>query len=257
MNNSILAQQAIDLMGHIPTQGMLSDELPVHTNVAYFASNGANSHALATEGLSCSEIRKLVRQYRNGIATEEQEQLALIASRHILAEIQNSNAKHVALYQANDGELATHRLIDILWQEGVTTYLPRLHPFRDGHLIFLKFDSNSVLEANQYGIMEPKLDVTQLMPAYKLDVILTPLVAFDIQGNRIGMGGGYYDRCLGALTPEALAMGTPEFQAPTPPIAIGFAHDCQEVSIIPIQSWDIPLAMVITPTRRIKPQLKA
>lgn len=241
-------------MGHIANPEPIKPEADLNTNVAYFASNGANSHALASENLSRDEIRRLIRQCRNNIPSEEQEQLALIASRHILAEIQACNAKHVALYQANDGELSTNRLIETLWQEGVKTYLPRLHPFSPAQLIFLHFDCHTQLEANQYGIMEPKLDVTQLIPAFKLDVILTPLVAFDTYGNRIGMGGGYYDRCLGALTPDALAMSTPEFQAMTPPLAIGFAHDCQEVSLVPTESWDMPLAMIITPTRRISPQ---
>jgi 5-formyltetrahydrofolate cyclo-ligase len=255
MNHNAQAQQAIDLMGRVANSTPVMAASDPLSNVAYFSSSAANSQALDTADLSRNEIRKLVRQSRNGIEQDEQEQLALIASRHILAEIQASNAKHVALYRANDGELATDKLIETLWQEGVTTYLPRLHPFREGQLIFLHYDKQTQLEANQFGILEPKLDVTQLMPAFKLDVILTPLVAFDIHGNRIGMGGGYYDRCLGALTPQALAFGPPAFQALTPPIAIGFAHDCQQVSHIPVEAWDIPLAMIITPTRRITAQL--
>ncbi len=52
------------------------------------------------------------------------------------------------------------------------------------------------MTTNRYQIHEPKLDVRRVKPIAELDVICTPLVAFDNNGQRLGMGGGYYDRTL-------------------------------------------------------------
>ena len=95
---------------------------------------------------------------------------------------------------------------------------------------------------NRYGIKEPvraKDQSTKSLTtclAQDLDIIFTPLVAFDSVGNRIGMGGGYYDRVL-----------APWFTEQTGPYPIGLAHDCQHLNSLPIQAWDVPLPEIITP----------
>ncbi|MGL4515240.1 MAG: 5-formyltetrahydrofolate cyclo-ligase, partial [Shewanella sp.] len=60
---------------------------------------------------------------------------------------------------------------------------------------------------------------------------------FDIRGNRMGMGGGYYDRTL--------ANGQDNGQ----PLPMGYAHDCQQVPNLPCEHWDVPLPVIITPSR--------
>lgn len=72
---------------------------------------------------------------------------------------------------------------------------------------------------------------------HQLDVVITPLVAFDITGNRMGMGGGYYDRTLA------------NWRTDQRPLPIGYAHDCQQVDKLAKQHWDIPLPYIITPTQ--------
>jgi 5-formyltetrahydrofolate cyclo-ligase len=91
---------------------------------------------------------------------------------------------------------------------------------------------------NRYSIAEPKLNQTQIIPVSKLDLICTPLVAFDTTGHRLGMGGGYYDRTL-----------EPWFQTKQGPKPIGLAHDCQQVDRLPIASWDVPLPKIVTPSQ--------
>ena len=66
-----------------------------------------------------------------------------------------------------------------------------------------------------------------------------PLVAFDKQGNRLGMGGGFYDRTLARLHEQ-------NWQKPQ---LIGLAHECQKVDALPIESWDVPLKTIITPDK--------
>ena len=94
------------------------------------------------------------------------------------------------------------------------------------------------MTTNRYAIFEPKLNCSQICPLPELDFLLMPLVAFDEQGNRLGMGGGYYDRTLAKHYAEKRAK----------PKLIGLAHDCQKVESLPIEAWDVPLQQILTPT---------
>lgn len=192
----------------------------------------------ATE--SRKAIRAQIRSARRSISESEQSSYAEQASHSMLAELIQLKAKHVALYLTNDGELGTRRLIEMLWQRGVQVYLPRLHPFSKGNLLFLAYTSSTPLVQNTLKIWEPKLDITQLISPHQLDVVVTPLVAFDLAGNRMGMGGGFYDRSLANWS----LIGKP--------YPIGFAHDCQQVAALPCEHWDVPLPMLVTPTRVLK-----
>ncbi|MGL4475398.1 MAG: 5-formyltetrahydrofolate cyclo-ligase [Shewanella sp.] len=142
--------------------------------------------------------------------------------------------KRIALYHTLGSELNTLPLIDLLRQylPECELYLPRLHPFCAGHLLFLRYSKESKMTRNQFGIAEPKLDCREVMAASKLDIILTPLVGFDRQGQRMGMGGGYYDRTL--VNSQA--------------ITIGFAHQVQQVESLPVEVWDQGLDYVVTPS---------
>ncbi|MBL4941364.1 MAG: 5-formyltetrahydrofolate cyclo-ligase [Colwellia sp.] len=166
-------------------------------------------------------------------------------------------AKHIALYLANNGELDLQPFIQWCWQQNKQLYLPVVHPFAKGHLLFLSYLPNSTMVINRYNIKEPKLDVRAIIPVQQLDIILTPLVAFDSTGARIGMGGGYYDRTLAKWYEHYLQgkshQGKKDFQNKQFPLSpIGIAHDCQQITKVPHEAWDIPLPKIITPTRVIK-----
>lgn len=109
-----------------------------------------------------------------------------------------------------------------------------LHPFSPGNLLFLHYHPQSQLIVNRLKIREPKLDVRDVLPLAELDVLVTPLVAFDVSGQRLGMGGGFYDRTLQNWQQYRLQ-------------PVGYAHDCQQVDSLPSEEWDIPLPAVITP----------
>ncbi|WP_299005335.1 5-formyltetrahydrofolate cyclo-ligase [uncultured Shewanella sp.] len=188
---------------------------------------------------SSSDIRKTIRRRRRAISFDRQQAMSLKASQLILMQAPMLTAKHVALYLSQDGELDTKPLIEALWQKGIQIYLPRLHPFCSGHLLFLHFHENTPLLPNRFGILEPALHVTNVMPIENLDVMVTPLVAFDVNGQRVGMGGGYYDRTLA------------HWRERNKPVPIGYAHDCQQVSHIEAQPWDMPLPYIVTPTKVI------
>ncbi|MCG9785718.1 5-formyltetrahydrofolate cyclo-ligase [Vibrio mediterranei] len=184
------------------------------------------------------QIRTLVRSRRQSINQEQQ----VIHANNLMTRVGElsvlSTTRKVALYLATDGELDTLPTIQWFWQQGIETYLPVIHPFSKGQLLFLRYAQDTPLVLNQYKILEPKLNQQAICPVSELDIIFTPLVAFDDSGQRLGMGGGYYDRTLAPWENSDLG-----------PTAIGLAHDCQQVDTLPSESWDIPLTTIVTPSK--------
>lgn len=183
------------------------------------------------------QLRKLIRQRRQQLSPEQQQQAANNLVSQALALPALSSSQHIALYLANDSELDTFPLIQTLWQQGKQLYLPVLHPFAAGYLLFVRYDQDTLLYPNRFGIPEPLAQCHRLLPVNQLDIILTPLVAFDLKGNRLGMGGGFYDRTLSQLPAKSRSQ------------VIGLAHSCQQVDAVPTDSWDVPLQRIITPAK--------
>jgi 5-formyltetrahydrofolate cyclo-ligase len=148
-----------------------------------------------------------------------------------------------AFYLDNDGEISTLPTITYCQQNHITTLLPVMHSFNKGYLNFQLYDVDSHMVENNFAILEPKLNALHTIPLSEIDFIFMPLVAFDRQGNRLGMGGGFYDRTLCQV--HTLI---------NKPKLIGLAHDCQLLAELPKQSWDIPLDLIIPPTKIITPK---
>ena len=91
------------------------------------------------------------------------------------------------------------------------------------------------MRRGDFGIQEPAGG--PIRAARNLDIILTPLVAFDSAGNRIGMGGGYYDRTFAFLKRRTTWRK---------PKLIGIAFGLQEVDAVPVDTWDVPLDGILT-----------
>jgi 5-formyltetrahydrofolate cyclo-ligase len=145
-------------------------------------------------------------------------------------------AETIACYIANDGEINPQKIIEYCWAQEKCVLLPVLHPFSKGHLLFVEYHATSPTRKNLYGIDEPIVTSTNIHTLDKIELILTPLVAFDASGNRLGMGGGYYDRTLAPIHRDSLSTGL-----------IGLAHTCQQTANLLTDSWDIPLHGIATP----------
>lgn len=194
-------------------------------------------------------IRQQVRKLRNALSQEQQRQAAQQLAGQMLQLPQVMDATAIALYLSNDAELDTKPLIQALWDAGKHIYLPLLHPFVPGYLIFQRYQEDTPMKLNQFKIPEPVLNCAELLPVAALDIICTPLVAFDAQGNRLGMGGGFYDRTLSQITSEQPAQ---QVNAKPKTTLIGLAHHCQQVAQIPVEVWDIPLPLIVTPTQVLR-----
>lgn len=104
-------------------------------------------------------------------------------------------------------------------------------------LLFAPFEPGCRMRANKFGILEPLCEQKHLLKPRQIDLMLLPLVAFDGTGNRLGMGGGFYDRSLAHLRHR---------QHARKPYLIGLAHECQKTGEISAESWDIPLDAIVT-----------
>lgn len=182
-------------------------------------------------------IRQSIRRCRRQLTPQQQEQAVRLVCRHLDNIERVNHAKHIAVFLSFDGEINTQPIIERFWEQGKQVYLPVLHPFSPGNLLFLNYTPQTELVDHAFGLRQPKLDVTQVIPVAELDIIFTPLVAFDAHGNRLGMGSGYYDRTLKGWQQKNI-------------YPIGLAHDCQQVDKIENEAWDIPLPEIITPSKR-------
>lgn len=179
-----------------------------------------------------------MRRRRRGLSSQQQRQAAIGLGKHLHYGREFRRARRVALYLANDGEINPIPTIQALWKRGVGVYLPVLHPLYKGKLVFVRFDRDSAMQPNRYGIAEPVYQHGHAIAARFLDVIALPLVAFDEQGQRLGMGGGYYDRTLAFTRSQGKR-----------PYLIGCAHECQKFDALPAADWDIPLNAIATDRR--------
>lgn len=109
--------------------------------------------------LSRQHIRQQIRDRRRALSPEQQRLFAQQAAERMMARPPVVLAHNVALFLSFDGELDTQPLIDQLWRAGKRVYLPVLHPFSPGNLLFLHYHPQSQLIVNRLKIREPKLDV--------------------------------------------------------------------------------------------------
>lgn len=192
-------------------------------------------------------LRRQLRQQRRALSPSQQKHASqrLVQRLRQLPEVQR--ARHVALYLPNDGEIDPTPLLAWLKYRNAQAYLPVLKPLAENSLWFVHYHPGTPMITNRFGIPEPSTrhaaHHSRRRPVWALDVILLPLVGFDANGERLGMGGGFYDRTLARLQ-----NGGPR------PRLIGVAHDCQGVERLPTAPWDIPLDAIVSDTRLITPE---
>lgn len=143
-------------------------------------------------------------------------------------------ARRFAAYLSNDGEPDLGLLIYCSSLMGKRAYMPALH---GESLWFLPFSARSQMVENQFGIAEPACHPDERLKPYALDLALVPLVAFDASGSRLGMGGGYYDRCFAYLNYRS------RWRRPR---LLGVAFEFQRTDEVPSRPWDVRLDGVIS-----------
>jgi 5-formyltetrahydrofolate cyclo-ligase len=190
-----------------------------------------------TNGVPASELRRNLRARRVRLTPEEQRAAAAGLARRVSATHAFQTSRRIACYFPNDGEIDPTPLMQTIWSRRKVCYLPVLSRLSHDRLWFAPVWPDTAFAPNKFGIPEPLAPARSFVRAAQLDLILAPLVGFDAQGNRLGMGGGYYDRSL------AFLRGRRRWRKPR---LLGVAHECQRVDKLVANPWDIPLDGVIT-----------
>lgn len=183
------------------------------------------------------KLRAQIRRARRALSPSEQTTAASMLAAHLVRHPWLRRARHIALYLAADGEIDPMPMMLRLLRSGKHCYLPVLSKQIHDKLWFAPVTPNTRYTVNRFGIHEPVVHARQYRRALGLDLILMPLVAFDHAGNRLGMGGGFYDRSLGFLQ-HRTAWHRPRL--------IGLAHALQRTDHLDANPWDIPLDAVAT-----------
>ena len=180
-------------------------------------------------------ISSKARAERRALAPAERS----AADRAIAARIRSLDvfrrARRIAVFMAFDGEPALDGLIEDAARAGKQVYAPVI---TRRAMTFARLDLRARLGTNFFGILEP--DPARRIDPRRLDLVLTPLVAFDERGTRIGVGRGYYDRCFRFLHAR---------RAWHRPKLLGVAYELQHVHAIPPEPWDVPLWGAVTEVR--------
>lgn len=120
------------------------------------------------------------------------------------------------------------------YADNIKLSLPVVVSKKTSHMVFKEFSSNRDLEMGKYGIMNPNMNCKIVCP----HIMITPLVCFDSELNRIGWGKGFYDRAIASL------------RKTDPVISIGVAYKIQKTNLtIPVNEFDTPLDIIITEDR--------
>ena len=184
-------------------------------------------------------LRKQIRQARRRLTPTQQKAAAGDLLTQLKTVPEFHAAKRTGMYIANDGEIDLGDTMKWCWEQARRCYVPMIRQHNPGILLFAEVTENTCFVPNRFNIPEPCVTKDEMVSAEQLDLVLLPLVGFDMQGNRIGMGGGFYDTTFEFVTSAGDAG----------PTLIGIAHELQQVLSIDAESWDVPLSMVVTDSR--------
>ena len=178
-------------------------------------------------------LRRRLRALRRAVSPEDRARAARRIAVFADAMRLLRPGRRIALYLPLAEEIDTAPLLKRARARHCHVFVPRITDTRRNLMSFVGADGP--WRRGRWGILEPV--GTARRAARELDVIFTPLVGFDAQGNRMGMGKGFYDRAL------AFRRRHPHRRRP---LLVGLAFECQRVESLPVRAHDVPLDVLIT-----------
>jgi 5-formyltetrahydrofolate cyclo-ligase len=173
-----------------------------------------------------------MRTIRDAIAPEERLARAEAMRGRLLALPGIDAVGCVLVFSSFGSEIPTSGVVAAFRERGAAVLLPVV---RDGQMHAAAWTGSSALERAPLGFMQPAGG--EPADPSTIDLVVAPGLAFDLSGNRLGYGGGFYDRFLAALHPRAMR--------------VGVGYDEQLVDEIPHDDHDVPLHAVVTDARTV------
>lgn len=186
--------------------------------------------------MSKAELRKKYKNLRKELSREAIDTLSLeIANQALSIDIWDRQYYHIFLPIKRLREIDTTYLLSILSGKDKHILLSTTQ-FKEGTMKHYLLTDSTPISINAYGIPEPEGGIE--ISADKIDVVFIPLLGYDLKGNRLGYGKGFYDRFLSSCRPDIIKVGLSLFEPEQKPIEI--------------QATDIPLTYCITPKKVYK-----
>ena len=183
-------------------------------------------------------LRRQLKKQRANLTKQQQKICSTQAVKFLQRFPKFRSARHIAIYLPVRGEINPVDLRQFA-NPRQEFYLPVLSPYKPHGLVFVRWNKRTRFKQNRFKIPEPLIKRNLMKSARSLDLVVTPLLAFDKQGSRLGMGGGFYDRSF------AFKQRMKLHQRPN---LAGIAYQFQQVAHLDRQSWDIPLDGISTET---------
>ena len=180
-----------------------------------------------------SKLRSHALKARRSMSFDERRVASKIINHKVISSREFHAARSVGCYLPMHDEVDPSEIIARAWRANKRVFCPVMG--KRGNMVYRFLGKDTTLLRNSFGLWEP-FD-SEIVSARQLDLVVTPLVAFDKNNNRIGMGGGYFDRCFSFLRHRKIWIR---------PKLVGVAFQCQEVEKITPNRWDIRLYRIIT-----------
>ena len=180
------------------------------------------------------QLRRQLGMQRRQLTRQQQQQYTHQFSQQIRRCRPIIAARRIGIYLPILGE-APAQLIQHLSTPSTQIYIPHIVNYQRHIMCFTPITNKQ--RPNRWAIKESTTLAGALWPK-QLDVVVMPLLAFDSHGNRLGMGGGFYDRAFAYKQYQSNITNRPKL--------IGLAYDFQQVTALPVDDWDIRLDMVVT-----------
>ena len=184
-------------------------------------------------------IRKSIILKRKALSNLKQNEKSLIVTRRLLDMEEFKTSKAVFCFLSTAHEVKTEEIILKAFRLGKDVLVPLLNP-QEGDMQVVRISRDTRFAIGKYGVREPSLETREVVSSACIDFVIAPGLAFDIFGNRIGYGGGHYDKLFKNISNDVTR------------VAVGY--DFQIIESVPHSDFDESVHFIVTETKTLRCQ---